>query len=141
MRRELGLRAMTLGKTRLLGLMGATLLALTLSLALTVAGGPASAATGARASGGPGAPGSFTGYGFDTCSAPPQAVMDAWWQESPYAAVGIYIGGSNRLCDQPELTAGWVSTQQQRGWHLLPAYVGPQASCSAVARSDDILSA
>jgi peptidoglycan hydrolase-like protein with peptidoglycan-binding domain len=81
-----------------------------------------------------GAPGSLTGYGFDACAAPPQQVMDAWWQESPYSAVGIYIGGSNRLCkDQPELTAGWVRTQQKRGWHLMPVQVGPQASCSGYA--------
>jgi len=115
---------MTLGMTRLVGLLGSAL------LTLTLAGGPAAADTAPRAAGELGAPGSLTGYGFDTCSAPAQAVMDAWWQESPYAAVGIYIGGSNRLCDQPELTAAWVRTQQQRGWHLLPAYVGPQASCS-----------
>src|SRR3954451_8629996 len=79
------------------------------------------------------APGSLTGYGFDTCSAPAQEVMDAWWQASPYSAVGVYIGGSNRLCDQPELTAAWVRTQQRRGWPLLPADVGPQASCSGYA--------
>ena len=82
----------------------------------------------------PGAPGSLTGYGFDTCAAPPQQVMDAWWQESPYAAVGIYIGGTNRLCkDQPELTAAWVAAQQHTGWHLMPVQVGPQASCSGYA--------
>jgi peptidoglycan hydrolase-like protein with peptidoglycan-binding domain len=81
-----------------------------------------------------GAPGSLTGYGFDACVAPAQAVMDAWWEESPYSAVGIYIGGSNRVCkDQPELTAGWVNTQQRTGWHLLPVQVGPQASCSGYA--------
>jgi hypothetical protein len=80
-----------------------------------------------------GAPGSLTGYGFDTCSAPGQAVMDAWWADSPYAAIGIYIGGSNRLCAQPELDAGWVRKQQRRGWHLLPVQVGPQASCSGYA--------
>ena len=82
----------------------------------------------------PAAPGSLTGYAFDTCQAPPQAVMDAWWLASPYAGVGIYIGGGNRLCqEQPELSAGWVRTQQKRGWHLLPLYVGPQASCSGYA--------
>ena len=82
----------------------------------------------------PGAPGSLTGYGFDACTAPPQAVMDAWWEESPYSAVGIYIGGSNRLCkDQPELTAAWVAAQQRTGWHLMPVQVGPQASCSGYA--------
>jgi peptidoglycan hydrolase-like protein with peptidoglycan-binding domain len=81
-----------------------------------------------------GAPGSLTGYAFDTCTAPPQAVMDAWWESSPYSAVGIYIGGSNRVCkDQPELTASWVANQQRTGWHLLPVQVGPQASCSGYA--------
>jgi Domain of unknown function (DUF1906)/Putative peptidoglycan binding domain len=78
-----------------------------------------------------GAPGSLTGYGFDTCAAPAQEVMDAWWEQSPYSAVGVYIGGSNRLCkDQPELDAAWVRTQQRRGWHVLAVQVGPQASCS-----------
>jgi hypothetical protein len=79
------------------------------------------------------APGSLTGYAFDTCEAPSQTVMDAWWGSSPYAGVGIYIGGSNRKCDQAQLTAGWVKTQQRRGWHVLPLYVGPQASCSGYA--------
>lgn len=78
-------------------------------------------------------PGSFTGYGFDTCRAPSQRVMDTWRRSSPYSAVGIYIGGSNRLCDQPELDAAWVRTQVKRGWRLLPVQVGPQASCSGYA--------
>jgi len=78
-----------------------------------------------------GAPGSLTGYGFDACSAPSQEAMDAWWEASPYAAVGIYIGGSNRLCTQPELDAAWVTKQQRTGWHLLPIQVGPQAACSS----------
>ena len=102
-------------------------------LALTVPAAGASTGPGvAKAKSG--APGSLTGYGFDACSAPPQAVMDAWWEQSPYSAVGIYIGGSNRVCkDQTELTAGWVRTQQRTGWHLLPVQVGPQASCSGYA--------
>jgi peptidoglycan hydrolase-like protein with peptidoglycan-binding domain len=102
-------------------------------LALSVpATGAAASPLAAKAK--PGAPGSLTGYGFDACAAPPQAVMDAWWEQSPYSAVGIYIGGSNRVCkDQPELTPGWVSTQQHTGWHLLPIQVGPQASCSGYA--------
>jgi hypothetical protein len=101
--------------------------------ALAVLGsGPASAAPPDRERKA-GAPGSLTGYGFDTCSAPAQDVMDAWWESSPYAAVGIYIGGSNRLCGQPELDARWVRKQQRRGWHLLPVQVGPQASCSGYA--------
>jgi peptidoglycan hydrolase-like protein with peptidoglycan-binding domain len=81
----------------------------------------------------PAVPGSLTGYAFDTCTAPAQAVMDAWWLASPYSAVGVYIGGSNRLCEQPELDAGWVKSQVKRGWRVLPLYVGPQASCSGYA--------
>jgi hypothetical protein len=55
--------------------------------------------------------------------------MDAWLG-SPYRAVGIYFGGSNRACAQPELTAGWVTHQQAKGWHLLPIFLGLQAPCT-----------
>jgi len=83
-----------------------------------------------------GAPGSLTGYGFDACTAPSQEAMDAWWEESPYAAVGVYIGGSNRLCNQPELDATWVKKQRKTGWLVLPIWVGPQAACSSY---DDVM--
>ncbi|WP_344932009.1 glycoside hydrolase domain-containing protein [Actinoplanes nipponensis] len=42
----------------------------------------------------------------------------------------MYFGGNNRGCAQPELTADWVTEQQAAGWHLVPLYVGPQASCT-----------
>jgi hypothetical protein len=74
-------------------------------------------------------PGTFTGTGFDACSAPTSESMDAWLA-SPYRAVGIYFGGSNRFCAQPELTREWVAHQQASGWHLLPIYVGLQAPCT-----------
>lgn len=69
----------------------------------------------------------FTGKGFDACTAPSAATMAAWLRSSPYRAVGVYIGGSDRACAQPALTASWVSQQQAAGWHFLPIYVGPQA--------------
>jgi peptidoglycan hydrolase-like protein with peptidoglycan-binding domain len=116
---------------------GARVLVLSALVALAVALGvvsPAEAASQPQQRKASSAPGSLTGYGFDTCNAPPQELMDAWWQSSPYAAVGIYIGGSNRLCqDQPELSADWVRTQQKRGWRVLSLYVGPQASCTTYA--------
>jgi len=74
-------------------------------------------------------PGFFTGKGFDACSAPSSATMDAWLA-SPYRAIGIYVGGVNRACAQPELSAAWVAHQQARGWHLLPIYLGLQAPCT-----------
>ncbi len=86
---------------------------------------------GASASGAP-----FTGLGFDACSAPSASSMAAW-AKSPYRAVGVYIGGINRACAQPNLTASWVSAQTAAGWHLIPTYVGRQAptsSCGSCAK-------
>ena len=91
--------------------------------------GPAAKAAAAP---NPVTPGNFTGYGFDQCVGPTQAKMDAWMQESPYMAVGIYISGASRGCrSQPNLTRTWVSNQLRKGWKLLPITLGPQASCSA----------
>ena len=74
-------------------------------------------------------PGTFTGKGFDACSAPSSAAMDAWLA-SPYRAVVIYFGGVNRACTQPNLTQAWVTEQLGNGWHLIPIYVGLQAPCT-----------
>jgi hypothetical protein len=78
----------------------------------------------------------FTGLGFDACSAPSAKTMAAW-AGSPYRAIGVYIGGANRACSQPNLTATWVSAQVAAGWHLIPTYVGlqaPSSSCSSCAK-------
>ncbi|MGW7454981.1 DUF1906 domain-containing protein, partial [Streptomyces sp. NPDC054787] len=64
--------------------------------------------------------------GFDTCTAPTQKAMDTWRAESPFGAIGIYIGGRARACAQPQLTAGWVERQTAAGWHLMPIWVGRQ---------------
>ncbi|MCM0677896.1 DUF1906 domain-containing protein [Micromonospora phytophila] len=75
-------------------------------------------------------PGTFTGLGFDACTAPSGATMQAWLAASPYRAIGIYFGGVNRGCAQPNLTVSWVAAQQAAGWHLMPIYVGLQAPCT-----------
>lgn len=78
----------------------------------------------------------FTGLGFDACTAPSSRSMRAW-ADSPYRAVGVYIGGLNRACSQPSLTASWVARQVDAGWHLIPTYVGlqaPTSSCSSCAK-------
>lgn len=71
----------------------------------------------------------FTGLGFDACAAPSSAAMQAW-SASPFRTVGVYIGGSDRSCPQPNLTAAWVAQQAAAGWHFLPLYVGPQVAFS-----------
>ncbi|WP_406329250.1 glycoside hydrolase domain-containing protein [Streptomyces sp. NBC_00203] len=71
---------------------------------------------------------SFRGKGFDACTAPSQSAMNAWRAASGYGAVGVYIGGINRACAQPNLTAGWVRKQYTAGWRFFPLYVGRQPS-------------
>jgi glycoside hydrolase-like protein len=78
----------------------------------------------------------FRGLGFDACAAPSTRAMAAW-RSSPYRAIGVYIGGINRACAQPNLTTTWVGEQVAAGWHLIPTYVGlqaPTSSCSDCAK-------
>jgi hypothetical protein len=81
-------------------------------------------------------PEAFTGLGFDACAAPSSRTMTAW-AASPYRGIGVYIGGGNRGCSQPNLTSSWVGAQTEAGWHLIPTYVGlqaPTSSCSECAK-------
>jgi len=78
----------------------------------------------------------YTGLGFDACTAPSKRSMSAW-AGSPYRAIGVYIGGINRGCSQPNLTASWVAEQTAAEWSLIPTYVGlqaPTSSCSSCAK-------
>jgi hypothetical protein len=70
----------------------------------------------------------YSGLAFDTCTAPPLTAILAW-AASPYRALGVYIGGVNRTCGQPQLTAAWVSAVSGLNWRLLPVYKGLQAPC------------
>ncbi len=69
----------------------------------------------------------YQGLGFDTCAAPSAAYLSAWLRSSPYRAIGVYIGGSDEACAQPNLTRGWLANAAAAGWHFMPMYVGPQA--------------
>ncbi len=82
----------------------------------------------------------YGGLGFDACSTPSAGAMAAW-SASPFRAVGVYIGGVNAACSQPNLTATWVSGVVAGGWHLIPTYVGLQGAgacsgtCATIAPS------
>jgi hypothetical protein len=71
----------------------------------------------------------YTGLGFDACTARSLNELTAWYNASPYKAVNMYIGGASRGCSQPNLTASWVDAIVKQGWVLIPTYVGLQASC------------
>ncbi|MFF4650357.1 DUF1906 domain-containing protein [Streptomyces sp. NPDC001380] len=100
--------------------LAATLVLLAPPAAVLADAPPAAAAARARY---------FTGRAFDSCSAPSLDAMRRWYRHSPYRAAGIYIGGVNRACAQPRLTAGWVRAVDRMGWRLLPVYVGLQPPC------------
>jgi Domain of unknown function (DUF1906) len=71
----------------------------------------------------------FTGLGFDACTAPSRSQMAAW-SHSPYRGIGIYIGGIDMACAQPNLTRTWIKHEIASGWHPAPLYVGLQAEGS-----------
>jgi Rv2525c-like, glycoside hydrolase-like domain len=77
----------------------------------------------------------YEGKGFDTCTAPSEGAMSAWRRSSPYRAIGIYIGGSDAACAQPNLTAAWLRQEAAAGWHFIPIYVGPQAAFGELHKS------
>ncbi len=79
----------------------------------------------------------YTGLGFDACAAPAAATMNAWLS-SPYRAVGIYVGGVNRGCSQPNLTSAWVGAVAAAGWKFIPTYVGLQAPGSSCGSCSEI---
>ncbi|MBR7831624.1 DUF1906 domain-containing protein [Actinospica durhamensis] len=105
----------------------------TMLLCAAVLAGPAQAA--ARAAGthrpvaGPLGGPVLNALGFDTCTAPSVHDMAAWQKSSPYQAIGIYVGGSNRACGIGNLSTSWVRAVDDQGWSLIPIYVGLQAPC------------
>lgn len=72
----------------------------------------------------------YTGRAFDTCAAPSLAAMKAW-HGGLYGAAAVYVGGKNRGCAQPNLTASWVKSVSTVGWKLIPIYVGAQPPCQS----------
>ena len=70
------------------------------------------------------------GQGFDKCEIPTISQLQTWWNNSPYKAVNLYIGGSSRACLNSALTASYLFQLGQQGWKFIPTWVGPQAPCT-----------
>jgi hypothetical protein len=79
---------------------------------------------------------SYQGRGFDRCAAPSNDTMNAWKRESPYGAIGFYIGGVNAGC-KDQASAEWVQAQYTNGWRFMPIYVGPQAESGSGSCTGD----
>ncbi|MGW2963363.1 glycoside hydrolase domain-containing protein [Streptomyces sp. NPDC001220] len=82
----------------------------------------------------------YTGRAFDTCTAPSLAAMKAW-HGGLYGAAAVYVGGKNRGCAQPNLTASWVKSVSAVGWKLIPLYVGAQPSCQSGSNPEKMTTA
>jgi hypothetical protein len=118
-------------RSRLVALCSFAAVATVLGAAVVAVPASAEPATPVRYRGGA-ATTTYSGLAFDTCTAPPLSTMRAW-RRSPYNAIGVYVGGVNRGCAQPELTPGWVGRTTRMGWRLLPIYNGRQAPCGGRA--------
>jgi Domain of unknown function (DUF1906) len=68
--------------------------------------------------------------GFDRCQAPIVSNMQNWWDGTAYWYVGVYIGGSNRSCDNNHVDKDWISRVDDIGFGFLPIWVGPQPPCT-----------
>ncbi|MFE9611973.1 glycoside hydrolase domain-containing protein [Streptomyces sp. NPDC006012] len=82
----------------------------------------------------------YTGRAFDACTAPSLAAMKAW-RGGLYGAAAVYVGGKNRGCAQPNLTASWVKSVSSAGWKLIPIYVGAQPPCQTGTKSEKLTAA
>nr|BFD84391.1 hypothetical protein StreXyl84_37920 [Streptomyces sp. Xyl84] len=108
--------------------------------AAVVAGGGIAAQTSMAATSWP-AQKTFTGRAFDTCTAPSLGAMKAWRADGYYGGAAVYIGGRNRGCAQPNLTASWVKSVSSLGWKLVPLYVGAQPPCQKSASPEKLTAA
>ncbi|MFE7394157.1 glycoside hydrolase domain-containing protein [Streptomyces sp. NPDC057582] len=79
----------------------------------------------------------YTGRAFDTCAAPSLSAMKAW-HGGLYGAAAVYVGGKNRGCSQPNLTASWVKSVSAVGWKLIPLYVGAQPPCQTSSNPEKL---
>ncbi|HZJ22733.1 MAG TPA: glycoside hydrolase domain-containing protein [Anaerolineales bacterium] len=70
------------------------------------------------------------GQGFDRCEIPTLSQMQTWSVHSPYESVNLYIGGSNRACNNQALISSYLFQLYQQGWKFFPTWVGPQAPCT-----------
>lgn len=82
----------------------------------------------------------FTGHAFDTCTAPSLSAMKGW-HDGFYGAAAVYVGGKNRGCNQPNLTASWVKSVSSVGWKLIPIYVGAQPPCQTSSNPEKLTAA
>ncbi len=81
----------------------------------------------------------WVGQGVDICEIPNLAKLQIWWDNGPYTAVNLYIGGATRACANADISKSFLTQLNQQGWKFIPTWVGPQAPCTgySVRMSND----
>jgi len=72
----------------------------------------------------------FKGHAFDKCEIPTLSQLQSWYNNGPYRAVNLYIGGISRFCSNKPLSASYIQSIYRQGWKLIPTWVGHQAPCT-----------
>jgi hypothetical protein len=68
--------------------------------------------------------------GWDACGIGSTANADAFWVNTPYWNMGLYLGGSSYGTGCTRWSSSQVSTLRSQGWKFMPLWVGPQAPCT-----------
>ncbi|WP_203899796.1 glycoside hydrolase domain-containing protein [Virgisporangium aliadipatigenens] len=71
--------------------------------------------------------------GWDACGIGSTANAQAFWSNTPFWNMGLYIGGSQYGKGCTRWTPADVATLRGQGWKFLPLWVGPQAPCTSFA--------
>jgi hypothetical protein len=72
--------------------------------------------------------------GWDACSAS-IATAQAFWTNTPYWNMGLYLGGSSYGSGCKRWSSSEVGQLRSMGYKFLPLWVGPQAPCNGWASS------
>jgi hypothetical protein len=97
----------------------AVLLAGTVAVAPLAGGEPAYASSGISER-----------LGWDACGVGSTGNAQAFWSNTPFSNMGLYLGGSSYGGGCTRWNAGQVNTLLGQGWRFLPLWVGPQAPCT-----------
>lgn len=68
--------------------------------------------------------------GWDACGIGSTSNAQAFWNNTPYWNLGLYLGGSSYGSGCTRWSAAQVNTLRAQGWMFLPLWVGPQAPCT-----------
>lgn len=68
--------------------------------------------------------------GWDACGVGSTSNAQAFWNNTPYWNMGLYLGGSSYASGCNRWSTAQVNTLLGQGWMFLPLWVGPQAPCT-----------